>query len=168
MTQTKAAKKPAEARVRDLSLMFSPRSIAVVGASTKPGTVGNDITRNLVFGGFNGVVYPINPKAKSILGIRCVPSVPDLEEGVDLAVIIVPATSVEGIVKAAADQGTRNFVVISAGFKEVGGDGVAREKRLAALANEPRPVHRRPQLPRHHQHRPRRPHERRLRPGDAS
>lgn len=122
--------------MRDLTPLFSPESIAVVGASRTPGSVGNDITRNLVYGGYTGVVYPINPKAKSILGIRCVPSIPALDEAVDLCVIIVPAPAVEEIVLAAAEKGTRHFVVISAGFKEIGGEGLQRELRLKAVARE--------------------------------
>jgi len=91
---------------------------------------------NLVYGGFTGVIYPVNPKAKSILGNRCVPSVEGIEEHVDLAVIVVPAQHVLGIVQACADRGTRHFVVISAGFKEVGGEGVRREQELKALAEQ--------------------------------
>jgi acetate---CoA ligase (ADP-forming) len=136
MTQTSVLDKPVDRPARDLSLMFSPQSIAVVGASRTPGTVGNDIMRNLVYGGFNGVVYPINPKAKSILSIRCIPSIPDMDEAADLCVVIVAAPHVEGVVKAAADKGTKNFVVISAGFKEIGGEGLEREKRLKAIASE--------------------------------
>lgn len=136
MTQTSVLDKPVERPARDLSLMFSPQSIAVVGASRTPGTVGNDIMRNLVYGGYNGVIYPINPKAKSLMSIRCVPSIPALDEAPDLCVVIVAAPHVESVVTAAADKGTKNFVVISAGFKEVGGEGLDREKRLKAIANE--------------------------------
>lgn len=134
MTQTSTAEVTSPTSARDLRPLFSPQSIAVVGASRSPGSVGNDIMQNLIYGGYTGVVYPINPKAKSILGIRCVPSIPALDEAVDLCVVIVPAPAVEGIVTAAADKGTRNFVVISAGFKEIGGEGVDREKRIRALA----------------------------------
>lgn len=121
---------------RDLKGLFCPQSIAVVGASRTPGSVGNDIMRNLIYGGYTGVVYPINPKAKSILGIRCVPNLEALDEAVDLCVVIVPAPAVEPVLRSAAAKGTHNFVIISAGFKEIGGEGVEREKRVKAFARE--------------------------------
>ncbi|GMU21776.1 MAG: acetyltransferase [Phycisphaerae bacterium] len=136
MTQTSIVDPSTAAPGRDLEPLFAPQSIAVVGASRTPKSVGNDILRNLVFGGYTGVVYPINPKTKSILGIRCVPNISAIDDHVDLAVIIVPAPAVEPIVVAAADKGTKHFVVISAGFKEIGGEGVEREKRLRAVARE--------------------------------
>ena len=119
-----------------LEPLFAPRSIAVVGASRTPNSVGNAIMSNLVIGGFTGVVYPVNPKAKSILGNRCVQSVTAIDDHVDLAVLVIPAPHIQGTVAACADKGTRHFVVISAGFKEVGGDGVKRENDLKALATE--------------------------------
>ncbi len=121
---------------RDIEPIFAPQSIAVVGASRTPRSVGNAIMQNLVHGGYTGVVYPVNPKARSIMTIRCVPSVPQLSEAVDLAVIVVPAPAIEDIVGQCADLGTRHFVVISAGFKEVGGEGAERENRLRTLARE--------------------------------
>jgi acetyltransferase len=126
---------PANA-TRDLEPLFCPQSIAVVGASRRAGTAGNDILRNLIYGQYTGVIYPVNPKTKSILGVRCVPSVSAIDETVDLAVVIVPAPAVEKVVTECADCGTRHFVVISAGFKEIGGDGLKREERLKALARE--------------------------------
>ncbi len=117
-----------------LEPLFAPHSIAVVGASRTPGSVGNAILTNLVFGGFTGVVYPVNPKAKSILGNRCVPNVAAIDDHVDLGVIVIPAAHVQGIVEAFADKGTRHFVVISAGFKEIGGEGTKREQDLKSLA----------------------------------
>jgi acetate---CoA ligase (ADP-forming) len=122
--------------VRDLGGLFSPKSIAVVGASGTPGTVGNAIMGHLIFGGFTGVVYPVNPRTKSVFGSRCIPDIASIQDDVDLAVVIIPATAVEDVVTACADRGTRNILVISAGFKEVGGEGVEREKRVRAIARE--------------------------------
>ncbi len=136
MTQAAIVAAPAGPDALKLEPLFAPRSIAVVGASRTPGSVGNAILTNLVFGGFTGVIYPVNPKAKSILGNRCVTSVQGIDEQVDLGVIVIPATQVQAAVEALADKGTRHFVVISAGFKEVGGDGVKREQDLKALAAE--------------------------------
>jgi acetyltransferase len=92
--------------------------------------------RNLVYGQYTGVIYPINPKAKSILSMPCFSSIEAIEEAFDLAVIIVPAPVVEKTIMECADKGTRHFVVISAGFKEIGGEGVEREERLRAVAAE--------------------------------
>lgn len=136
MSQTAVTAAAPPAGACDLEPLFAPHSIAVVGASRTPGSVGNAIISNLVFGGYTGVVYPVNPKAKSILGNRCVPSIPAIDEPVDLAVLVIPAQHVQGVVEACADKGTRHFVVISAGFKEVGGEGIKREQDLKALATE--------------------------------
>ena len=136
MAQAVLADNAARVDVSKLEPLFAPRSIAVIGASRTPGSVGNAIITNLVYGGFTGVIYPVNPKAKSILGNRCVPNVAAIDEPVDLAVVIIPAPHIQGIVQACADRGTRHFVVISAGFKEIGGEGVKREQDLKALALE--------------------------------
>ncbi|MBK9118324.1 MAG: acetate--CoA ligase family protein [Phycisphaerales bacterium] len=120
----------------DLEPLFCPSSIAVVGASRTTGSVGNAIMENLIAGGYTGVIYPVNPKAKAILGNRCVRSPEAIEDVVDLGVLVIPAPSVQGVVEQMANRGTKHFVVISAGFKEVGGEGVTREKNLKALAAE--------------------------------
>ncbi|HOA72332.1 MAG TPA: acetate--CoA ligase family protein [Phycisphaerae bacterium] len=126
----------AQSRVRDLEPLFAPKSIAVIGASRTPGTVGSAIPSNLILGGYTGVVYPVNPKAKSIMGARCVPSISAIDDHVDLAVIILPAPAVEKAVLEAADHGTKHLVIISAGFKEVGEEGAQRERRIKAIADE--------------------------------
>lgn len=136
MTQVAQTKLPADNAVSTLEPLFAPRSIAVVGASRTAGSVGNAIMTNLVHGGYTGVIYPVNPKAKSILGNRCVPNVSAIDDELDLAVLVVPAPHIAGIVAECADKGTRHFVVISAGFKEVGGEGVKREQELKALAEQ--------------------------------
>ncbi len=123
-------------RIRDLEPLFCPKSVAVVGASRDPTSVGHAITRNLIFGGYSGVVYAVNPKAKSVLGLRCVPSVTAIDDEVDLAVIIVPAPFVERILLEASERGIRHFVIISAGFKETGEEGRRREERIGAIAEE--------------------------------
>ncbi len=120
----------------DLEPLFAPQSIAVIGASRTSGSVGNAIMTNLVMGGYTGVVYPVNPKARSILGNRCVPNINAIDEPIDLAVLVVPAPHIHGIVEACAERGTHHFVVISAGFKEIGGEGVQRENALRDLATE--------------------------------
>lgn len=120
--------------IRDLEPMFAPRSIAVLGASRREGSVGHAVLRNLIYGGYTGVIYAVNPKAKSILGFRCVQSISAIDDQVDLIVVVTPPETIEGLVREGADHGTRHFLIISAGFKEIGGEGAEREKRLKALA----------------------------------
>ncbi len=136
MTQIGPPEQLYKAEGTDLEPLFAPRSIAVVGASRTPGSVGNAIVSNLIYGGYTGVVYPVNPKAKSILGNRCVKTVDAIDDELDLAVLVIPAPYIQGVVEACANKGTRHFVVISAGFKEVGGEGVKRENDLKAFAAE--------------------------------
>lgn len=136
MTQTTAVSEAPNTFIRDLEPMLAPRAVAVVGASRRAGSVGHAVMRNLIYGGYTGVVYPINPKAKSILSLRCVPDFRAIDDEVDLAVIATPAPTIEGLVRQGADCGIRHFLIISAGFKEVGGEGVKREQGLKALADE--------------------------------
>lgn len=121
---------------RELTPLFCPRSIAVVGASRKPGSVGNALIRNLIYGGYTGVIYPVNPKAVGVLGVPCFKNLESINPAPELVVVVVPAPYVEQIVVQAADLGTRHLVVISAGFKEIGGEGLERENRLRTIAQE--------------------------------
>ena len=116
--------------------IFKPKSIAVIGASTRPGTVGNDLFRNLLFGGYQGCVYPINPKAEHILGVHCFPTLADVPSDVDLAVLIVPAKAVLGIIDEAKAKNAKGMIIISAGFKETGHEGAELEKQVAAKVRE--------------------------------
>ena len=119
-----------------LSAVFYPQSIAVVGASTRLGTVGNDIFRNLLFSEFQGSVYPINPKSQHIMGVHAYPTMREVPGSIDLAVVIVPAKAVLGVVDEAAEKGVKGLVIISAGFKECGGDGIELESRLRQKVEE--------------------------------
>ena len=118
------------ASTKRLHSIFYPQSIAVVGASTRPGTVGNDIFRNLLFDEFQGTVYPVNPKAKAVLGVHCYPTLLDIPGPIDQAILIVPAKSVMESVDQAIQRGVKGLVVISAGFKEIGAEGAAIEVAL--------------------------------------
>ena len=113
-----------------LDAFFNPKSIALVGASTKPHTVGNDLLRNLLFTEFNGPVYPVNPKAQSVLGVHAYPSLKELPRPADLAVVVVPAAAVLDVVQQASETGVKAIVLLSAGFKESGSEGAALEKEL--------------------------------------
>lgn len=117
-----------------LQHFFAPESVAVVGASTKPGKVGHDLLHNLLRAGYKGAVYPINPTAQEILGRRAYPSVKAVAGPIDLAVIVVPAPAVAGVLEECGDKGIDSAIVISAGFKESGPEGVQRERQLAEVA----------------------------------
>ncbi len=114
----------------DLRTILAPSSIAVIGASRKPGTVGYQIIDNLVRHGYQGVVYPVNPNARFIHSIQAYPSVKGVPGPVELAVVVVPKEYVNAVVEECAEVGVPSVVVISAGFKEVGGAGVALEEEL--------------------------------------
>lgn len=119
----------------DLEKMFQPRSIAVVGASPEEGKVGNVIIKNILSLGYEGKVYPVNPKHDQILGVKCYHQLAEIEEEVDLAVMAIPAKFVVGEVKSNMER-IKNFVIVSAGFSEIGEEGKARETELATLAKQ--------------------------------
>ncbi|TMJ12780.1 MAG: CoA-binding protein [Bacillati bacterium ANGP1] len=131
--------RPAVARVtapaRDLSSIFAPRSVAVIGASRDPGKVGHAIFRN-VLEDFQGVVYPVNPHAQAIRGVRSYPSVQEIPDPLDLAIIIVPAASVRAVLDECGRKGVRGVVVISAGFRESGPQGRHRESEVVAAVQQ--------------------------------
>ena len=122
--------------MKDLDAIFSPRSVAVVGASTMRGKVGHDIFVNILKGGYQGVLYPVNPNAESIASVRAYPSISDIPYPLDLAMIIVPPKIALRSVQEAIDKGVKGVVIVSAGFKEVGGEGAEIEKQIMALCRE--------------------------------
>ncbi|MFO8175796.1 MAG: acetate--CoA ligase family protein, partial [Longimicrobiales bacterium] len=113
-----------------LDPIFRPESIAVIGASRNPGTIGHQIVDNLVRHGFTGVIYPVNPRAKAIHSFPAYPSVSDIPGPVDLGVVVVPKELVIPVVEECGEKGVKGVVVISAGFKEVGGQGIRLEEEL--------------------------------------
>ncbi len=117
-----------------LQALFSPRSVAVIGASRTPGTIGNAIFNNLIRCGFAGVAYPVNPRAQAVLSVKAWPSIGAVPEPVDLAIIALPAEQVNAAVRECAEAGVQALVVISAGFKEGGGEGAVREAELVEVA----------------------------------
>jgi len=119
-----------------LKTIFAPRSVAVIGASAKPQSLGRAVFANLLFAGYDGCVYPVNTKAKNVLGVRAYPTVMDVPDEVDLAVVLVPAGFVPQVLKDAGRKGCKGAIVISAGFKEIGGSGIELEHQLQAVAHE--------------------------------
>ncbi len=119
-----------------LGVIFSPRSIAVVGASRHPGKIGYELVHNLIINEYKGRVYPVNPKADTIHALPCYPSVTDLPEVPDLAIITVPAAYALPVVEECGKKGVKGLVVITAGFREIGGVGVDRERELVGLVQK--------------------------------
>ena len=135
------------ATVAGLRPFFRPRSVAVIGASRDRAAIGHRLLEAIVGGGFLGTVYPVNPKAKEIRGLRAYPSVRDLPFAVDLAIIAVPPTAVLGVVDDCAVRGIRTMVLITAGFAEVGGAGHELQNLLMEKVPRIRHAAHRPQLP---------------------
>ncbi|WP_353684323.1 acetate--CoA ligase family protein [Thermodesulfovibrio sp. 3907-1M] len=115
-----------------IDFIFNPDSIAVVGASSEEKKVGNAVLKNLI-NGYTGKIYPVNPSRTEILSLPCYPSVSAIQNRVDLAIIVIPAKAVAEALKDCARAGVKGVVVITAGFKEIGGDGVAREKEIVEI-----------------------------------
>ena len=113
--------------------LLTPGSVAVIGASRTPGKVGHELVANLKAGGFEGLIVPINPSADDVLGLTCYPDLAAAGGSIDLAVVAVPAAAVLSAVEQSIAAGAGAIVVITAGFKEVGAEGLALEQRVAKL-----------------------------------
>ncbi len=122
-------------RVLDnVEALFNPRSIAVIGASRKPGKIGHDLLKNIIEYGYKGKIYPINPKADEILGYKAYPSIKDVPEDVDVAIIVVPAQYVLDVARECGEKGVKVLVVITSGFGEVG--NVEAEEKLLEIGKK--------------------------------
>lgn len=119
-----------------LESIFAPKNVAVIGATEKEGSVGRTILWNLISSPFGGAVFPINPKRSSLLGIKAYPSIKDVPDTVDLAVIVTPSAAIPGIVAECGEMGVKGIIVISAGFKEIGPEGVELERQLLENARK--------------------------------
>lgn len=119
-----------------LAKLFTPRSVAVVGASADEQKLGNIVLRNIIESGFRGALYPVNPHADVIRGMTCYKKYADIELIPDLAIIAIPAELVAASVEAIAHKGTKHLVIFSAGFKESGEAGLRLEEQLRALAEK--------------------------------
>jgi acetyltransferase len=119
-----------------LQALFRPKSIIIIGASTKVGSVGNDLTHNILFGGYRGDVFLINPKATKLFNRRCHASLSEISETPDLAIIIVPAKVVPSVLREVGAKGIKSAIIISAGFKETGADGAMLETEVISIAHE--------------------------------
>ena len=119
-----------------LDAILCPQSVAVIGASTTPGKVGHDIFVNILKGGFTGTLYPVNPGARSIASVRAYPSVKDIPDQLDLAIVILPPKAALASVQDAIAHGVKGIVIVSAGFREVGREGLEIENRIVSLCRE--------------------------------
>ncbi|MEA1948969.1 MAG: acetate--CoA ligase family protein [Thermodesulfobacteriota bacterium] len=120
--------------VNQLSAILRPKSIAVIGASTSPDKLGHEIMKNILDSGFQGAVYPINPKADAILDIPCHVSVKDIAEAPDMAVIIIPARFVPQALEECGQKGVKGAVIITGGFSEAGPEGEVLQQQIVEIA----------------------------------
>ena len=112
-----------------LDAFFAPQTVAVIGASEQPSSVGRAILQNLIHTPFGGTVYPINPKHKNVLGIKAYPNLAAVPEPIQLAIIATPALSVPDLITECVNAHVSGAIIISAGFKEIGERGAELEKR---------------------------------------
>ena len=119
-----------------LATFFEPRSVAIIGASAVPGKPGHEVIHNILKNGYEGKIYPVNPKGGKILGLDVLTSIGSLPEGVDVAVIILPAAATTEALRACADRGIRHFVLSSGGFAEVDEAGARIQEELVRIIRE--------------------------------
>ena len=116
--------------------IFYPQSVAVVGANKVPGTVPHDIIHNILKADFQGIVYPVSPREKFIAGTKCYKYVVDIEDPIDLAIIVFPSSVADMALEQCGKKGVKSVIIISAGYREVGGKGIEREKKILEIAGK--------------------------------
>lgn len=122
------------AEARSVANVLNPTSVAVIGASTDPSKIGHAVLSNLLRANFTGPVYPVNPDARSVRGVRAYASVTDIPDPVDLAVVAIPAAGIDEVMDSCLEKGVKALVVVSSGFADAGGHGVSAERKLVAEA----------------------------------
>ncbi len=122
--------------MNNLKYIFAPKSVAIIGATSKEGAVGNAILANIIESKFNGVVYPVNPKYKSIMSLKAYSDVTEITDTIDLAIICIPPAAVESAIAQCAKKGIKGVVLITAGFKEIGAEGKKMEDAIIYAANK--------------------------------
>ncbi len=116
-----------------LETLLTPKSVAVIGASRVPGKVGYEILNNLIKDGYKGGIVPVNPSSDEVLGLKCYPDLASYGKKIDMAVISIPSKFVKAAIESAADAGATAVIVITAGFREIGDDGLQMENELVSL-----------------------------------
>ncbi len=129
-TTPEAAHNILRQRHQPLDVFFSPRTVAVIGATENPGSVGRTILKNLISNPFGGTVFPVNPKRSSVLGIKAFPNIAATPAEVDLAVVVTPASAVPEVIRQCVEVGVAGAIIISAGFKEAGPAGAELERQV--------------------------------------
>jgi len=119
-----------------LEVFTEPRGVAIVGASTSPEKLGYQVLHNIIQYGYEGSIYPVNPTAPEVLGLKAYPSVLDCPDPVDLAVILVPSKAVPGVLEQCGQRGMKGAVIITAGFREIGPAGKALEQQVIEIARK--------------------------------
>src|ERR1700694_4495771 len=119
-----------QSRRNPLEVFFAPRSVALIGASEQPGSVGRSVLRNLVTNPFGGTVYAVNPAHSSVLGIKAYPSIAAAPDTIDLAGVATPAQTVPGVIRECAQAGVQGAIILSAGFRETGAEGLRLEEEV--------------------------------------
>jgi acyl-CoA synthetase (NDP forming) len=119
----------------NLDAIFKPRSVALIGASGTPGKLGHDVLYNLIHAGFEGPIYPINPKADELLGLKVYKDIGSTPEPVDLAVVLIPARMVPGAIQQCGEAEVKAAIVVTGGFAEAGEDGEKLQEELARIAD---------------------------------
>ncbi|MEM3730933.1 MAG: CoA-binding protein, partial [Candidatus Bathyarchaeia archaeon] len=125
-----------QGKIDELKCFFEPESVAVVGASRNPFKFGHSLLKNLIDLGFKGKIYPVNPNADEVLGLRAYPRVDLIEDDVELAVIIVPSAKVPEVMRDCAKKGVKGAVICSSGFRETGEEGRRLEEEMLAIAKK--------------------------------
>ena len=126
-----------DARMKEsLDAIFNPRSVAIVGASNNPRRWGNGTIRNMLAGGYRHKLYPVNPAEDEVLGIRCYPGISDVPDRIDLAIIVINASLVPGVIQECIDCGVKGGILITAGFAELGSKGAEIQVKLARESKE--------------------------------
>lgn len=120
----------------NLHSLFYPESVAIIGANKVPGTVPNDIIRNILGSDFQGIVYPVSPRERFIGGVKAYKYIVDIEDPVDLAIIVFPSSVVHLALEQCGKKGVKSVIIISAGFREVGGEGLVRENEIIEIAKK--------------------------------
>jgi len=116
--------------MRDINTLFKPKSVAVIGASNKPGKVGNFVIKNVINSNFQGAIYPVNPNEETVEGLKNYRSIFEIENEIDLAIFAIPASAVIQSAEECRQKGVKNLIVLAAGFKEIGEQGALLEKQL--------------------------------------
>jgi len=123
-------------KIANMHTLFSPESVAVIGASGNPGKLGFHVMKSLVKGGFTGKIFPVNPRSEEIMGFKCSTGLDACDGAVDLAIVVVPAKLVPGVFRECAEKGVKGIVLITAGFKEIEDPaGAVLHEEIAAIVN---------------------------------